>query len=739
VNPSRMLTALGVALGLSGASMMGVMGVAFAKDLWVHPRNEPFNENVHYQAQDGEIFYKAENDLGRALGDITLERGDRPLVTLTIGRDIFRKVEQSNGTLRPVLLWDTDGDGRVDRSARGRVEGDTAIFDDPGLADVNLELVRWQLGVRYIAGAGGDGKLDGRYLASVDSDDANIAFIRDDKLKREELAEAGPPVEAPKPPVKPGLVILKHRADQPFDLAGFSEDPSRYIEDFDRLSREADGDDWTANGEGGENGYLRTHFEQEDLFIIRTEGGASLEVEWGDMPLAAFFEFYLEVQPDAKGCYNSLNTKLQNSNGSNVVVPHRFLYCPNDSVALVDIPDGYQIGLTANVGPQFIERTDASTTSWENFKLYAKEIYPRSPLSRSTGTVTGNIRAGFVDAGRDVADVFRYAFIGTRPASLHTGQETYYASPITAVPRALFSLVKLDPIGAVTEIGNGLDSVVNVAASTVSAVDNAVINPLVQSTVGTVGSPEAADKTAHWMGAVTQTFAKNLPGGERSFDAYSVDGILHHNRGFEPVRYTRTDFQLNIDRVVTVVDASIIANAGDDDDDDGDGDGDDNGDDNANGNDNDGDDPDPGNGNNNPDPNNGNNNPNPGNNNNPGNMNNGNNDPGNMNNGNNNPPMKMKKKKVFKKRDKKVDKKRDKKKVDKKKKFKKDKKKNVKKDKKKIDKKKIFKKDKKLKKLKKLKKGNRSGLGDGTNPGKGKGRSNSPNLGTLNPNNARRF
>ena len=724
-----MLQALGVALGLSSASVMGVMGVAFAKDLWVHPRSEPFNPNVHYQAQDGEIFYKAENDLGRALGDITLERGDRPLVTLTIGRDIFQKVERSNGTLRPVLLWDTDGDGRVDRSARGRVEGDTAIFDDPGLADVNLELVRWQLGVRYVAGAQGDGKLDGRYLASVDSDDANIAFIRDDKLKREELAEAGPPVEAPKPPVKPGLVILKHRSDQPFDLAGFAEDPARYIEDFDRLSREADGDDWTATGEGDENGYLRTHFEQEDLFIVRTEGGASLEVEWGDMPLAAFFEFYLEVQPDAKGCYNSLNTNLENKDGSKAVVPHRFLYCPNDSVALVDIPDGYQIGLSANVGQQFIERTDASTTSWENFKLYAKEIYPRSPLSRSTGSVTGNIRAGFVDAGRDAVDIFRYTFLGMTPTSMHTGQKTYYASPITAVPRALFSLVKLDPIGAVTEIGNGLDSVVNAGASAVSAVDNAVINPLVQSTVGTVGSPEAADKTAHWMGAVTQSFAKNLPGGERSFDAYSVDGILHHNRGFEPVRYTRTDFQLNIDRVVTVVDASIIANAGDDDDDDAESETEEN---NENGNEN-GD--------------NANNNPTPPNDNNPPGMNNdGNNNgppPGmnNNNNNNNDPPMKMKKK-VFKKRDKKVDKK----KVDKKKKFKKDKKKNVKKDKKKIfkkDKKKVskknFKKDKKLSKLKKLKKGNRSGLGDGTNPGKGKGRSNSPNMGTLNPNNARRF
>jgi hypothetical protein len=742
VNPSRMLTALGVALGLSSA---GVMGVAFAKDLWVHPRNEPFNENVHYKAQDGEVFYKAENDLGRALGDITLERGDRPLVTLTIGQDIFRKVAQSKGTLRPVLLWDTDGDGRVDRSARGRIDGDTAIFDDPGLADVNLELVRWQLGVRYVAGDAGNGALDGRYLASVDSDDANIAFIRDDQLKREELAEAGPPVEAPAPPVKPGLVILKHRAGQPFDLAAFAEDPARFIEDFDRLSREADGDDWTANGENGDNGYLRTHFEAEDLFIIRTEGGASLEVEMGDMPLAAFFEFYLEVPADERGCYNSLNTQLRNDSGSDVEVPHRFLYCPKDSVALVDIPDGYQLGLTAVVGQQFIERTDASTTSWENFKLYAKEIYPRSPLSRSTGTVGGNIKAGFVDAGRDVKDIFRYAVTGVRPTSLHTGQETYYASPITAIPRALYSLVTLDPVGAITELGNGLDSVVNVGASAVSAVDNAVINPMVQGTVGFIASPNAADHTAHWMGAFTQTFTKNLPGGERSFDAYSVDGILHHNRGFEPVRYTRTDFQLNIDRVVTVVDASIIANASDDDG--GDDDGGENGEENGGNGDNDnggngGNDN--GGGNDTPMMNNG------GGNNGGGNMeppmmnNNGNGNPppmmnnnGGNGNGNMKPPGnnhgKVKKKFPKKKRDKKVVKKRDKKKIDKKK-F--DKKKNFKKDKKSKFKK--LKKDKKLK-FKKAKKGNRSGLGDGTNPGKGAGRINSPNEGTLNPGGLRKI
>jgi len=740
VNPSKMLQIFGVCLGISSA---GVMSIAYAKDLWIHPRNEPFNEDVHYRAQDGEVFYKAENDLGRALGDISLVRGDRPLVTVTIGQDIFDKVAESAGALRPMLLWDADGDGRVDRSAIGRLEGNLAIFDSPRLADVNLELTRWQLGVKYIAGTGGDRALDGRYLASVESDDANIAFIRDDAIEVEELAEATPPVETPAPPVAPGLVILRHRADRPFDLAAFAQDPARFIEDFDRLSRDNDGDDWTADKGVDENGKLLTRFGDEDLFIVRTEGGADLEVEWGDMPLVAFFEFYLEVEPDADGCYNSLNTQLKNPDGSDVQVPHRFFYCPNESVALFDIPDGYQVGLTAMVGNQFIERTDAGNTTWDNVKLYAQEIYPRSPKNRATGSITGNIGAGFRDAGQDVKDMFRFAITGTKPKHLHTGQEVYHASPVTAVPRALWRLVKLEPLNALDELTTGVDSVVQVGASAVSAVDNTIVNTLIQGTVGTVGSPEAADSTGHWFGAFTMAAAQNLPGGERSFDAYSIDGVLHHNRGFEPVRYTRTDLQLNVDRVLTLVDATLIANASDDDSD-GDGGQDQQQDDGGN---NAGQNPNP-----NPAP------PTMD----PPMMDPGGMDPGGMtppNPGGMTPPMMppmmdpggmdppVKMKKVFKKRPnvmkKKVVKKKiakkpvAKKKVFKKKAFKKKPIAKKKVFKKKVAKKRVFKKKFAKNKVLKKKFGSRSGLADGTNPGLGGGRIRSPNLGTLNPNKAR--
>jgi hypothetical protein len=567
VSPAKALKLLerfGIGLVMA---LAGLVGAAVAKDLWVHPRGEVFNPAIHYRAADGEVFYKQENDLGRAIGDIRLQRGAQPLVTLTLGRDLFDKIDGSRGSMVPVLLWDSDGDGRVDRSAIGRIEGSTGIFDSPDLANVNLELDAWQLGVRYIAGAGGDRALDGRYLASVASQDARIAFIRDEAP--EEYVEEGPEVAIEEPPAAPGLVILRHRVGVPFDLAAFEEDPGRYIEDFDRLSRGADGDDWTAMGGAEEPGSLLTRFSDEDLFIVRTEGGARLEVEWGDMPWVAFFEEYLAVPADEDGCYSSLNTTLEQPDGSPVTIPHRFFYCPEDSVALLDIPDGYQVGLSAHVDEELIERTDAGNSIMDNVRLYAKEIYPRSPLNRSTGTVTGNIRAGFVDAGQDAKDVFKYAITGVQATSVHTGQQSYRASPITAGPRAIWSLVTLDPFKALDELANGVDSVVQVGASAVSGVQNAVVNPLVQATVGAAASPDTADRAAHWIGAFTQAAAKNLPGGERSTDAFSIDGVIHHNRAFEPKLYTRTDLQLNVDRVMTVVDAAIIQNAMDDSDSDG--------------------------------------------------------------------------------------------------------------------------------------------------------------------------
>jgi hypothetical protein len=420
---------------------------------------------------------------------------------------------------------------------------------------VNLQLIRWQLGVKYIAQRGGDTKLDGRYLASVDSSNANIAFIRDEELPKPVIE----PAKAASVGVvdAPGLVILKHRPEEPFDLARFAQDPTQFVEDFDRLSRDEDGDDW--NAKDRLEGKLATHFEKEDLFIVRTQGGAKLDIQWGDMPMADFFKDYLAVEPDAEGCYSSLSTALVNEDGTPVQVPHRMFWCPKESVALFDIADGYEVGLTATFKDARVDETRAGTSIRDNFRLYAKEVYPRSPRARATGSVKGNIGASFRDAGSDTVDMFRYAVIGTQGQNIHTGQKAYEASPVTAVPRAIFDLVRLKPLDAVGELLTGVDSAISVGASAMSAVGNAVVNPLVQVTVGNAMSPQAADTTGHWVGALSLAAAKNLPGAERNIDAISPIAQWQHNRGYAQLHYTRTDSQLNIDRIMTLIDAVAIA------------------------------------------------------------------------------------------------------------------------------------------------------------------------------------
>jgi hypothetical protein len=347
-----------------------------------------------------------------------------------------------------------------------------------------------------------------------------------------------------------------YRDGAPFDFAEFAENPARYIEDFEALTRQKDADDWTADGPDGR---LVTHFDREDLFIVRTRGDFTLDVEWGDMPIVSFLEEYLHVRPNPDGCYSTLHAGLTNDDGSPAVSPHRVLYCPEESVALFDAPDGYQIGLSALREAEVHERTDVGTSIADNVRLYVREIYPRSPSRRATGSVTGNIRAGFTDARKDLKDALHHAITGTREANIHTGRKGYRASPLSAVPRALLSLVRLKPAGAIPELVTGIESAVKAGADVVSAVDNAVLNPILQLTVGTVATPEAADTGGEWIGAFTQSAVKNLPFGERSMDALSPVSLWRHNRAFQPADYTRTDTQLNIDRVMTVANLVTIS------------------------------------------------------------------------------------------------------------------------------------------------------------------------------------
>ena len=554
----RTLRSCVVLLSIAAAAVVagGQQGNS-VRDPWVHPRGEKYDPERHYKDAAGEIYYKAENDIAQSLGDIVVRGGAEPSITADLGPDLWRFAEETNGSLRPVLLFDSDGDDIVDRSIRGRIQDENARFDSPSLAGVDLRHRHWQIGIVYDAGGTGAREFDGRYLASVDSRTGKVVFER-----IEELAHVGAGGATS------GLVIFKHREGAPIDLADFSNRPEFYLQSFERLTPIEDADDWTVRGGDGR---LRTHFDREDLLLVRTEGNLVLDIEWGDMAVDEFLREQLAVKPDSDGCYNTLESELVGSDGKKAPLPHRLLYCPEDSVALFDAPDGYQIFLSALDGEKVRERTEVSTSILDNVKLYAREINRRSPRSRSTGAVWGNVVAGFKDAGHDLVDVAKNALTGTHRRNVHTGQMEYRASPVTAVPRALWKLARLQPMGALGELSDGAQSAIQIAADGVSAVNNAVANPILQSTVGVVGSPEAADTAGHWFGAFDQAVAQNLPLAERSSDALNPMSLWYHNRAFAPSVYTRTDTQLNIDRVLAIAEMVALGVIIDEVTDDGDG------------------------------------------------------------------------------------------------------------------------------------------------------------------------
>ena len=507
------------------------------RDLWIHPRNETYDPNRHYRDESLELYYAPENDIGRELGAIVVQGGAQPLIRADLGADIWEFVERNGGSLRVVLHYDSDGDEVVDQTVRGRIEEGIAVFDSPRMAELDLRNALWQLGVVYRSGVGGGPQLDGRYLASVDSRSGRFQF-----QLVEDLVDVG--ADAP-----PGLVILRHREGAPFDFAAFSSSPTPYLDDFEMLTRTKDGDDWTVDETKGR---LRTRFGREDLFLVRTKGDYTLGIVWGDMPLETYLETELGLERNVDGCYSTLDSQLEGDDGSRAPVPNRVLYCPEDSLALFDVPDGYQVFLSAYLRGEQVERTEASNSILDNFQLFAFEIHRRSASTRGTGTVWGNIRAGYRDVGDDLVDAGKHAVTGTYRRNVHTGQMQYRPSPITAVPLALWDLARLRLSGALVTLFAGAGSAAQIVADVVSATNNAVVNPVVQSTVGFAASPVTADTTHHWFGAFAQAAAQNLPFAERSVAALNPMGLWYHNRAFAPIDHTRTDTQLNIDRVMTL-------------------------------------------------------------------------------------------------------------------------------------------------------------------------------------------
>ena len=78
----------------------------------------------------------------------------------------------------------------------------------------------------------------------------------------------------------------------------------------------------------------------------------------------------------------------------------------------------------------------------------------------------------------------RYGFVGAYEPNISTEQIEYRVSLITGAVIGLASLVRLQLLDALDRIVTGAESAIRFGAGTVSAVDNAVINPLLQATRG---------------------------------------------------------------------------------------------------------------------------------------------------------------------------------------------------------------------------------------------------------------
>lgn len=528
---------LGVACAFAASAVLAQTGGPV--DLWIHPRRESFQPELHYRDQTGELYYHAENDIEGGLSDFAVE-GLRPLrISIGVGKQLFARAVAGRGSVRPVFLWDSDGDGRIDRSIAGRVEAGRAIFEAP--LELDLLHTRWQIGLRFIAGAEGDRSLDRRYLASVESSAIPAR-----------LKQAPPPVAAAPPP---GLEIAKRSANSAFDFDAFLADPARHAGEFTPLTRAADADDWTIDEDGGR---LLAHFQADDLFIVQATGGAALQVRWGDLPLESYLRQNLRASADASGCYNTRDVALESEDGTAAAVPQKILYCPERALAFFELPDGYEVELAAVSDGTLLDRTEGGTSARDNLRLYAREVNPRSASRRATGSVGGNVRASFADAGSDLVDLGRHAVVGETRMHQHEGTTAYRVSPLTALPFALYDLARLRPVRAAGRIVTGVESGVQTVADLTSAANNALVVPLAQLTVGAALSPAAADGVGDAAGVATATVARNLPASERTLDAWNPLSVPRHDRGYAPGAYTRTDAQLNIDRLVSILDSIAL-------------------------------------------------------------------------------------------------------------------------------------------------------------------------------------
>ncbi|MCP4004999.1 MAG: hypothetical protein GY725_12460 [bacterium] len=136
------------------------------------------------------------------LGKIHATTGENAALSFEVGPDLLAFAD-TDSALIPVLRIDTTGNGEIDTRIRGSLEGNQAVIDAPDLGDLPLAEALWQIGMLH----------DGRYVAAVSSEDAQIEGVLPDGefsalvAELDTTGDIGPKSEfstAPQPE-KPGI------------------------------------------------------------------------------------------------------------------------------------------------------------------------------------------------------------------------------------------------------------------------------------------------------------------------------------------------------------------------------------------------------------------------------------------------------------------------------------------------------------------------------------------------------
>ena len=245
---------------------------------------------------------------------------------------------------------------------------------------------------------------------------------------------------------------------------------------------------------------------------MRTRGDATLGVVWGDMPLEQYLRERLARHARRRTAASAAwRASCRATTARTRPCRTASSYCPQASMARLRRASGLPDRALGHAGRDSRSRSRrraprSSTTCASTAGRSTRAARTRAAPAR----LAGNLRASFADSGQDVLDMGRHLVTGTTRENIHTGQLEKRTSLLAAVPMLVVGVARLEPLQGGKDFIEGIQSGVQVAADAVSATNNAVINPLLQVTVG-VASPEAADDAGHFTGAVTQAWAQESP------------------------------------------------------------------------------------------------------------------------------------------------------------------------------------------------------------------------------------